>query len=63
VDIEALGLEAGKAVRNDLESGTHGVEMIEAFLQTKVAQIGIVGVIAVLDRYRTIHIPVVAVSD
>ena len=35
VDIEALGLEASKAVGNGLESGAHGVEMIEAFLRPK----------------------------
>ena len=38
VHIEGLGLEGGKAVGNDLESGGHGVEMIEAFLETKVRQ-------------------------
>jgi hypothetical protein len=39
VDIEALGLEAGKAVGNGLESGAHCVQMIKSLLQTKVAQI------------------------
>jgi hypothetical protein len=33
--VEGLGLEAGKAVGDDLESGAHSVEMIEAFLETK----------------------------
>jgi hypothetical protein len=39
VHVEGLGLEGGKAIGNDLESGAHGVEMIEAFLETKVTQI------------------------
>ena len=39
MDIEALGLKAGKTVGDGLESGAHGVQMIEPFLQTKVAQI------------------------
>jgi hypothetical protein len=37
VDIEGLGLETGKAIGDDLESGAHGVEMIESLVQTKVA--------------------------
>jgi hypothetical protein len=32
VDVEALGLEAGKVVGNGLESGAHGVQMIESLL-------------------------------
>jgi hypothetical protein len=32
VDIEALGLEAGKAAGDGLEPGAHGVEMIESLL-------------------------------
>ena len=39
VHVEGLGLEGGKAVGDDLESGAHSVEMIEAFLETKVTQI------------------------
>ncbi len=39
VHVEGLGLEAGKTIGDDLESGAHEVEMIEAFLETKVAQI------------------------
>jgi hypothetical protein len=39
MDIEALRLEASKAVGNGLESSAHRVQMIEAFVQTKVAQI------------------------
>jgi hypothetical protein len=39
VHVEGLRLEGGKAIGNDLESGAHGVEMIEAFLETKVTQI------------------------
>jgi hypothetical protein len=31
--------EAGKAIGKGLESDAHGVEMIEAFLETKVTQI------------------------
>ena len=32
MDIEALGLEAGKAAGDGLEPGAHGVEMIESLL-------------------------------
>jgi hypothetical protein len=39
MNIEALSLEAGKAVGHGLEPGAHGVRMIEPFLQAKVAQI------------------------
>jgi len=31
MNIEALGLEVGKAVGNGLESGADGMQMIEAF--------------------------------
>jgi hypothetical protein len=37
--IEALGLEAGEAVGNGLESGAHGLQMIESLLQPEVAQV------------------------
>ena len=37
--IEALGLEAGEAVGNGLESGAHGLQMIGSFLQPEVAQV------------------------
>ncbi len=39
MDIEALRLEAGEAVRDDLEPLTDGIEVIEPFLQTEVAQV------------------------
>jgi hypothetical protein len=39
VDVEALRLEAGESVGDGLEPSTDGVEMIEAFLQTEVAQV------------------------
>lgn len=37
--VEAFGLETGETVGDGLEALTHGVEMIETFLQTEVAQI------------------------
>ena len=37
--IEALGLEAGKAIRDDLESLVYSVEMVESLFQAEVAQI------------------------
>ncbi len=39
MDVEALGLEAGEAIRNGLESFANGREMVEAFLQAEVAQV------------------------
>src|ERR1700733_12144340 len=39
MDIEALSLETGETVGDDLESFPHGVEMIEPFLQAEVAQV------------------------
>ena len=39
MDVQALSLETGEAIRNGLESLADGVEMIEAFLQTEVAQV------------------------
>ena len=39
MDVEALSLETGEAVGNDLEAFPHGVEMIESFLQAEVAQV------------------------
>jgi hypothetical protein len=37
VHVEALGLEGGKAIGNDLKAGAHGVQVVESFLETKVA--------------------------
>ena len=37
--VQALRLEAGKAVGDGLETLPHSVEMIEAFLQAEVAQV------------------------
>ena len=39
MDVEALGLEAGEAVGDRLESLPHSVEMVESFLQPEVAQV------------------------
>ena len=39
MDVEALGLETGKAIRDGLEPLTDGIEMIESFLQAEVAQV------------------------
>jgi hypothetical protein len=39
MDVEALRLETGEAVRDGLESFPHGVELIEPFFQAEVAQI------------------------
>src|SRR4029453_8737158 len=39
MDIEALRLETGKAVGDDLESFPHGVQMIEPFLQAEVTEV------------------------
>src|SRR5229473_2272890 len=39
VDVEALSLEPGETVGNDLESFAHSVEVVEPFSQAEVAQI------------------------
>src|SRR5512144_878815 len=39
VNVEALHLETGEAIGDALELLAHGVEMIEPFLQAKVAQV------------------------
>ena len=39
MDFEALSLETGESVRDGLESFPHGVQMIEPFLQTEVAEV------------------------
>jgi len=39
MDIQALRLKTGEAIRDDLESFPHGVEMIESFLEAEVAQV------------------------
>lgn len=39
MDVEALHLEAGKTVGVDLEPFADGIEMIESFPQTEVAQV------------------------
>ena len=39
MDVEALGLEAGEAVGDDLELFARGVEMVQPFLQAEVVQI------------------------
>ena len=39
MDIEALSLESGEAVGDGLESFAHGVEVVQPFLQTEVAQV------------------------
>src|ERR1700739_4692022 len=37
--VEALRLETGKAVRDRLKPFSHGVQMVESFLQAEVAQV------------------------
>ena len=39
MDIKSLGLEAGKAVGDGAESGAYSLQVIESFVETKVAQI------------------------
>ena len=39
MDVEALGLETGKAIRDGLEPLTDGIEMIESLLQPEVPEI------------------------
>jgi hypothetical protein len=39
MDVEALRLEAGKAVGDDLEFVPHRIQMIQSLLQAEVAQI------------------------
>jgi hypothetical protein len=39
MDVEPLGLAIGEAIRDGLESLADGIEVIEPFLQTEVAQI------------------------
>ena len=39
MNIEALSLETGEAIRNGLEFLADGIEMIEPFLQAEVAQV------------------------
>ena len=39
MDVEALSLETREAIRNGLEPFADGPEMVEAFLQTEVAQV------------------------
>ena len=39
MDIKSLGLEAGKAVGDGAESGAYRLQVIESFVETKVAQI------------------------
>src|SRR5258708_1482456 len=39
MNVEALGLETGKAIRDGLEPLTDGVEMIESLLQSEVPEI------------------------
>jgi len=39
VPVETLGLETGAAIGDRLESFSHGVEMIQPFLQAEVAQV------------------------
>jgi hypothetical protein len=39
MDIEALRLEFGEAVRDDLELFANGIEVIESFLQAEIAQV------------------------
>ena len=39
MNVEALGLEAGEAISDDLEPFADGVEMIESFLQSEVVQV------------------------
>ena len=39
MDIEALRLETGEAIRDGLEPFTDGIEMVESLLQSEVAQV------------------------
>ena len=39
MDVEALGLETGKTIRDGLEPLTDGVEMVESLLQAEVPEI------------------------
>ena len=39
MNVEALSLETGEAIRNGLELFADGIEMIEPFLQAEVAQV------------------------
>ena len=39
MDVEALSLETGEAIGDGLEALAYGIEMVEAFAQTEVAQI------------------------
>src|SRR5208337_2000191 len=39
MNVEALGLEAGEAISDDVEPFADGVEVIESFLQSEVVQV------------------------
>jgi hypothetical protein len=39
MDVEPLSLAIGETISDGLESGAHGIEVIESLLQTEVAQI------------------------
>ena len=39
VDVQPLGLESGETIRDRQELGTHGVQVLQAFLEAKVAEV------------------------
>ena len=39
VDVQPLGLKAGETIRDRQELGAYGIEMFQAFLQAKVAEV------------------------
>ena len=39
VDVQPLGLESGETIRDRQELITHGIKMLQAFLEAKVAEV------------------------
>ena len=39
VDVQPLGLESGETIGDGQELGTHGVQVLQAFLETKVTEV------------------------
>ena len=54
MDVEALGLEAGESVSDDLEAFAHGVEMVESLFEAEVAQI--IGADLVAQKARELFV-------
>ena len=54
MDVEALGLEAGETVSDDLEAFAHGVEMVESLFEAEVAQI--IGADLVAQKARELFV-------